>query len=182
MKIAVISDIHDNFHNTILLLKELQKKKVEQIIFLGDFIGTGIAKILAGSTIPIQAIWGNNEGDKGEIMRIALGKNSKLALGENSYDFLEFDGRKIFITHYPNLAKPMAQSGIYDALFYGHNHIKNEDMVGKCLIANPGEISAHRTGQSTYLIYDTKKNSINFFDLKNFVTWKTKVVDEYNKK
>lgn len=94
---------------------------------------------------------------------------------------MEFDKRKIFITHYPDLAKPMAKTGIYDEVFYGHNHKKNEEKIGDCLVVNPGEISAHKTGVATFVIYDTKKNNVNFIELKNSVTWKTKVVDEYMK-
>jgi hypothetical protein len=181
MKIAIIADIHDNFHNIILALKDIEKRKINQVIFLGDFINGGIAKVLAESPIPIFAIWGNNDGDKTMITKTSLSEKSNLTVSENIYDFLEFDNRKIFITHYPDLAKPMAKTGIYDAVFYGHNHKKNEDKIGSCLVVNPGEISAHKTGEATFAIYDTKKNDVDFIELKNFVTLKTKVVDEYMK-
>jgi len=181
MKIAVISDIHDNFHNLILALKEIKKRKAEQIIFLGDFINGGIAKVLADSTIPVFAIWGNNDGDKTMITKTSLVEKSHLTVSENIYDFLEFDKRRIFVTHYPDLAKPMAKSGIYDAVFYGHNHLKNEDKIGNCLVVNPGEISAHKTGKATFVIYDTQKNKVEFVELKKSVTLKTKVVDNYLK-
>jgi hypothetical protein len=162
-------------------LKDIKKRKANQIIFLGDFINCGIAKILAESPIPVFAIWGNNDGDKTMITKTSLSENSNLTVSENIYDFLEFDNRKIFITHYPDLAKPMAKTGIYDAVFYGHNHLKNEDKIDDCLVVNPGEISAHKTGVATFVIYDTEKNNVDFIELKNSVTWKTKVVDEYMK-
>ena len=47
MRVAIISDIHENFHNLIIALKEIEKEECEQIIFLGDFINNGIAKVLA---------------------------------------------------------------------------------------------------------------------------------------
>lgn len=179
MKIAIIADIHENFHNLILALKEIKKKEVNQIIFLGDFINNGIAKVLAESPVPVFAIWGNNDGDKTIITKTSLSENSNLTISENIYDFLEFDNRKIFITHYPDLAKPMAKTGIYDAIFYGHNHLKNDDKIRNCLVVNPGEISAHKTGKATFVIYDTKKNNVTFIELKNSITYKTKVVDDY---
>jgi hypothetical protein len=179
MKIAIIADIHDNFHNIILALKDIEKRKINQIIFLGDFINNGIAKVLAESSIPVFAIWGNNDGDKTMITKTSLSEKSNLSVSENVYDFLKFDNRQIFITHYPDLAKPMAKSGNYDAVFYGHNHKKNEDKIGNCLVVNPGEISAHKTGLATYAIYDTKKNNIYFIELKKSITIRTKVVDEY---
>ena len=58
MKIAIISDIHENFHNLILALQEMEKQGIQQIICLGDLMNSGIAKILATQTIPVFMIWG----------------------------------------------------------------------------------------------------------------------------
>jgi len=67
MKIAIISDIHENFHNLILALQEIEKHDIEQIICLGDLMNAGIAKILATQKIPVFMIWGNNDGEKVDI-------------------------------------------------------------------------------------------------------------------
>lgn len=174
MKLAIISDIHENFHNLVLFLNEVKKYNVEKIIFLGDFMNNGIAKTLSKSTIPVISIWGNNDGDKVAITKTALEEGSNLTVGFDTFDFLEFDKRKIFITHYPLLAKPMARSGDFDAVFYGHDHQKNIDKIKKCIIVNPGEISAHKTGIASFAIYDTKSNTAKIIDLKNTVTTKTK--------
>ena len=182
MKIAIISDIHENFHNLIHTLEEIQSRDVKQIIFLGDFMNAGIAILLSEAPIPVFAIWGNNDGDKPTICRKALNKGSNLTMSDNVYHFLEFDSRKIFITHFPDLAKPMAKTGDFDAVFYGHNHLKNEDKVGDCIIVNPGEISAHKTGKATFAIYDTKKNNAEFVEVKDSITLKTDTVDKYFKK
>jgi len=73
MKVAIISDIHDNFHNLILVLKKIREDQdIKRIIFLGDFINNGIAKILAGSDIAVHAIWGNNDGDKSILTKTSL--------------------------------------------------------------------------------------------------------------
>ncbi len=181
MKIAVIADIHDNFHNLVSALKIIEQKQIKQIIFLGDFINNGIAKVLANFRIPVFAVWGNNDGDKFAITRTSLSQGSNLTVSENIYDFLEFDGKKIFATHYPDIAKPMAKSGDYDVVFYAHNHLKNLDKVGDCLICNPGELSGHKTGQIGFAIYDTKSNQIEFVEIKDSVIVKTKEVKEYLK-
>lgn len=180
MKIAVISDIHDNFNNLVAVLKKINEEEgIEHIVFLGDFINNGIAKFLAGFNIPVRAIWGNNDGDKGAIVRTSLDPKSNLTVADNIYDFLEFDQRKIFITHYPDLAKPMAKSGEYDAVFYGHNHIKNKDRIGDCLVINPGEISGHKEAVVSFAIYDTKTNDAEFVEIDNPVRVRTKEVDDY---
>lgn len=124
MKVAIISDIHGNFHNLILFLKQIKELDIDKIIFLGDFVNNGIAKTLASSSVPVIAIWGNNDVDKVAITRTSLSKNSNMTIGFETYDFLEIDKRKIFITHYPLLVKSMAKSGDFDVVFYGHDHKK----------------------------------------------------------
>ncbi|MFA5994155.1 MAG: metallophosphoesterase [Parcubacteria group bacterium] len=181
MKIAIISDIHENFHNIILALKRIEQEKCEQIIFLGDFMNNGVAKVLATSKIPVFAVWGNNDGDKSVITKTSLNPSSNLTVSDSIYDFLEFGGKRIFATHYPDIAKPMAKSGEYDAVFYGHNHLKNEEKIGNCLVVNPGEISAHKTGKATFAIYDTESNSIEFITLDNSITLLTDEVEDYLK-
>jgi predicted phosphodiesterase len=80
MKLAIISDIHENFHNLTLFFKTIEKSNIyiHKILFLGDFINNGIAKILASSPIPVYAIWGNNDGDKVAITKTALSSGSNL--------------------------------------------------------------------------------------------------------
>ncbi len=182
MIIAIISDVHENFHNLVLFLKKVQKYDAQKIIFLGDFMNNGIAKILASSDIPVIAIWGNNDGDKVAITKTALSKQSNMTIGFDTYDFLEIDKKKIFITHYPLLVKPMAKSGEFDAVFYGHDHKKNIDKINNCIIVNPGEISAHKTGNSSFAIYNTKTNDVEIIEMKKTISTKTKEVDEYLKK
>jgi len=179
MKIAVISDIHENFHNLVLFLEQIQKHDIEKNIFLGDFINNGIAKILANLDIPVIAIWGNNDGEKVAITKTSLAEQSNMSIGFSTYDFLAIENKKIFITHYPLLAKPMAKSGEFDVVFYGHDHKRNIDKVEKCLIVNPGEISAHKTGRASFAIYDTKTNTAEIIDIKNAISTKTEKVAEY---
>ncbi len=181
MKLAIISDIHENYHNLILFLKEIEKHDIEKIIFLGDFMNNGIAITLARSNIPVISIWGNNDGDKVAITKTAMSEGSNLSVSFSNYDFLDIDGRKIFITHYPILAKPMAKSGDFDAVFYGHDHKQNIDKINECIIVNPGEISAHKTGNASFAIYNTLNNEAELFQLENSVSVKTKEADEHLK-
>jgi len=181
MKIAVISDIHENFHNLILSLQVMEKKGVKQIICLGDLMNPGIAKVLAFQSIPVHMIWGNNDGDKVEITLAASRDTSVMTVGVTTYDFLEFDGKKIFITHYDDLALPMAQTRNYDAVFYGHNHEVLKDKEGDCWLVNPGELAASKTGKATMAIYDTTSNDVEIITLEGSVTLKTPLMSSYLK-
>lgn len=174
MKIGIIADIHDNAHNTVMALQELKEiHKVEQILFLGDFAGAGIAILLKSSPIPIYAIWGNNDGDTSLITKFALSEESNLTVALTTYDIVEYDNRKIFLTHFPQIAMSMARSGDFDAVFYGHNHLKDEQKVKDCIVVNPGELGAYKTGISSYAIYDTEDNTSETFIIENSVTTNT---------
>ena len=179
MKIGIISDIHENFHNLILALKKMKEEKVEQIICLGDLMNDGIAKVLSISATPVFMVWGNNDGDRVVLTKTSSRAGSNLVSSINTYDFLEYDNRKIFVTHFQDLAIPMARSGMFDAIFCGHTHISQIEQVGKCLIANPGEVSAQRTGTASLAIYDTTLHEVRMVVLENTVTLKTKMVEEF---
>ena len=179
MKIGIISDIHENFHNLILALKKMKEEKVEQIICLGDLMNDGIAKVLSISATPVFMVWGNNDGDRVVLTKTSSRAGSNLVSSINTYDFLEYDNRKIFVTHFQDLAIPMARSGMFDAIFCGHTHISQIEQVGKCLIANPGEVSAQRPGTASLAIYDTTLHEVRLVVLENTVTLKTKMVEEF---
>ena len=179
MKIGVISDIHENFHNLILSLNEMERQDVEYIICLGDLMNAGIAKILSIQNIPSFLIWGNNDGEKVDIVKASYRENSNLEVSLNTYDFLHFGGRSIFICHYDDLAEPMALSKKYDAVFYGHNHLKKIEKIGDCWVVNPGELCAQKTGVSTFAIYDTSSNDVELIELEGSISLKSQLVDDY---
>lgn len=178
MKVAVISDIHDNAHNLVMFFEQVKKYDVEKIIFLGDFAWAAIAGLLCASPIPVFAIWGNNDGDKTLITKFSLGKDSNLEIGLDIFDTIELDSRKIFLSHYPMLAKSMARSWDFDAVFYGHNHEKHKESIEKCLVLNPWEIGAYKTWIASFAIYDTQTNEAEIIEIENAITTNTQESQE----
>lgn len=179
MKIAIFSDVHENFHNLVLAIEKSQELWVEKIIFLWDFINNWIAKIMASSPIPIFAIWWNNDWDKVAITKTSLWKDSNLEVWFDTFDIIEIDNRKIFLTHYPMLAKPMAKSWDFDAVFYGHDHKHNIDKINNCIVVNPWELSAHKFWEASFSLYDTNTNSAEILFLDWHISFKTNKADEY---
>ena len=173
MTLGILSDIHENFHNLILALEELQRRNVDYILCLGDLINEGVAKVLAISDIPVFMIWGNNDGEVVGVVKTAAREGSNLTVSANTYDFLEVNGRSLFLTHYDDLARPMAASGRYDAVFYGHTHLAEIAREKDCLIVNPGEIAAQKTGKATVAVYDTSTNEAELVELEGSISLKT---------
>ena len=78
MKVAIISDIHDNAHNLVLALKQIEKDGIDTLICLGDLINPVNVKIMGNSGIKtIFCILGNNDGDVTNIIKNAQNAKNK---------------------------------------------------------------------------------------------------------
>ena len=167
MNIGILSDIHENFASLHRALELCRAHGVEQLICLGDLINPGVARVLAHCGLPCHMVWGNNDGDQVLITKIALAADSQLTVSDRTYDSLERDGRRLFLTHYDDLAQPIAQSGLYDAVFYGHNHQKHLSYHEACLVLNPGELAGFLTGHISFAIYHTADNTAEHIEIEH---------------
>jgi putative phosphoesterase len=162
MKVAVLSDSHDNLDNLSWALKWVEETKAERLFFLGDFCAPftldALAKGFEGS---IDAVFGNNDGDQFLLSKIAANHNHvtlHAPLAE-----LTVDGRKAALQHYPEIGKRLAESGAYDAVFSGHDHLKYIHRIDETLWANPGEIMG-RLGAPSFGVWDTSDNSFSHIE------------------
>ncbi len=87
-----------------------------------------MSKLLA-TRLPIHAIRGNNDGEIYKTMEMFFEHRDHAKIARRSYDWIQLDEKKIFLTHYHDLARPMAVSGLYDAVFYGHDHCSYQEIV-----------------------------------------------------
>ncbi len=177
MRIGIISDIHENFHNLFLALDRFETEGVDYILCLGDLMNPGIAKVMAAQPIPVHLIWGNNDGEKVDITMSSCATGSSLSVALSTYDFIDLGNRKIFATHYDDLALPMAKSGDFDLVCYGHNHLKAKSQEGNCIVLNPGELAASKTGRATCAIYDTNSHEATIIELEDSISLKSDFAD-----
>lgn len=179
MQIAVMADIHENYHNLLKALEMVADLGIERILCLGDLINAGVAYVLATCGLPVFYIFGNNDGDVAAIVDVARSSGGSFQISHRTYAFLEFGGRRIFATHFPDLAEPMAKSQLFDVVFYGHDHRKSKKWIDTCLVVNPGEISGHKTGEVTFIVYDAGKNDVEFVAVRDAVSLRTNYVREH---
>lgn len=182
MKIAIIWDIHDNSYNLVSFYEKIQDMNIEYIFCLWDLMNNWIAKILAYSNIPVKMVWWNNDWEKVGITKTSLSKDSKLSVSASSFDIIELAWKVFFLSHYPVLAKPMAKSWDFDAVFFGHTHKSHISNINDCWVINPWEISSHKTWKSTFAIYDTQKNTSEIIELEDFQNMKFEKVTKYRNK
>jgi uncharacterized protein len=152
VKIAVLSDIHDNIWKLAAALERLGD--VDALVCCGDLCAPFIVPQLAqGFGGPIHVVFGNNDGDRFRISHQAQRFAHVTIHGEMAD--LTLDGKRIAVHHFEDVGRLIAASGQFDAVCCGHNHVYEIERVGRTLRINPGEIMG-RFGTSTYVIYDTQ--------------------------
>jgi len=164
MLVGVFSDVHDNLDNLRKALKVFKERKVETLIFCGDFCSPIPSRVMGAEFEgDIHVVFGNGDGDRFLISKVAAGQFSNLKL-HGEYAELDLDGAKIAVTHYPFYARALARTGDYQAVFSGHTHQQEQEQFGDCLWLNPGEILGWQ-GQATCAIYNTATNSAEIIKL-----------------
>ena len=162
MKIAVLSDIHDNIWQLEKVLDGIAKAQADVILCCGDLCAPFTLKQIADSFDgPVHLIFGNNDGDKWLLTTVAA-KAGNVTLHDTFFE-TELDGREIAMVHFPDLARALAASDRYDVVVYGHNHTRAAERVGRTWLINPGEVMG-RLGSSTYAIYDTETDEVDLFE------------------
>jgi uncharacterized protein len=169
MKVAVLSDIHDNIWNLEKALKVVKEKKCESIIFCGDFCAPFVVPYLVGSGLPVYVCFGNNDNDQGAIIQRAKPEKFKVWPLAEEFAEVELDNRKIAFGHFPKLGELLAKAHNYDAVFHGHTHDQYIRFEDKTLLANPGGVCGivgGKSGMASFMIYDTKTNSVELMEIK----------------
>jgi hypothetical protein len=161
MIIGVFSDVHDAIGNLEKAINRFQKENAEALVFCGDFCSPFAAAFISQCGIPVHAVFGNNDGDRFQILNKTYGSTLKI-YGEYIGDLdsqLVLDGLKIGVTHYPYYAKPMIKTGWYDCVFYGHSHKAEKQKFGNNLMLNPGEVAGVFGAPSIALLDTALKSS-----------------------
>lgn len=169
MKYAILSDSHDNYYNITKAIEWIKKEGITQAVHLGDFCAPPIFDILTqAEDIHWTCVWGNVDGARAQII-LRLRDKKNIEIGSESFTELQTEKGKVFLTHFPLLAKNAAKSGEYVASFYGDDHLRSTEMLSNgVLLANPGEIAGTRTGQPTFGVWDSDMNDFEIIELMDF--------------
>jgi hypothetical protein len=161
MKIGVMSDSHDN-------IWKLQKSfyhlaKVDVVLHCGDIISPFmIMRLIQGvEGKPVHVVWGNNDGDKRLLSEVAASSDNIHLHGD--FAILDLDGFKVAINHYPKIGRALAESGNFDLVCYGHDHLANDEWIGSTLLLNPGELMGMNS-RSTIAVFDTISKLVEYLE------------------
>jgi hypothetical protein len=162
MKIAILSDSHDNIPNMEKALDWINKEKISVIIHCGDLAAPAmLTKVIAPRFSGELHFVHGNVGDSELLEKVARGFQNVKIHGEVGK--IEVDNKKIAFTHFPKKALELAKSGAFDLVFYGHTHKPWEETIEvgdkKAKLVNPGTL-AGMFYKATFAAYDTVTNKL----------------------
>lgn len=158
MKIAIISDSHDNIANLEKFLDWVKQNEIKVIIHCGDLSAPGTLKnVLAPKFSGKIYLIHGNVSDRDLLPRVAK-EFSNVFFCEDQGE-TEIDGKKIAFVHRPEEARTLAQKGNYDFIFYGHTHEPWEEKIGQIRLINPGTL-AGMFNRATFAVYDTSTDKL----------------------
>ena len=173
MKIAIVSDTHDNLVNFKKAINWIENEKIKTIIHCGD-IGppSGLKEVIKNFSGKIHLVFGNIEDRDLLTKKISEG-NIPNAILYGELGEIKKEGKKIAFCHFPDFAKKIASTGKYDKVFYGHTHKPWEEKIGKCDLVNPGNL-AGIFYMASFATYDTKKDKLELKILDKNINFQEK--------
>ena len=153
MKMAIISDIHDNLPNLRKCLEWCKTNQIESVICCGDVTGYETLTILCEEFEgPIKLVRGNVElYTEGEV-------SSKESFPNLDYygktGRFEIEGKFYGACHEPFLIENVHKLGSCEMIFYGHTHKPWIEKKDGYTSVNPGTLGGVFQ-KATFAILDT---------------------------
>jgi len=170
MKIAIISDIHDNVWNLGAAFERIQD--AQALICCGDLCSPFIVDLMAvGFLKGIHIVFGNNDGDQYRITNNAVKYDGRVII-HGEFAELNLGGKRFAVIHYPDIARSIAESEAYDVVCYGHNHIYKVEQGKNTLLVNPGAIMGYdgvnkKEIPSTFGVYDAHTGDWTGYEVRS---------------
>lgn len=169
MKIAILSDIHDQVSNLKTALNYLEDSKILLLIFCGDLCSPFILKLMGERfSGEIQTVFGNNDGDQFRMSQVSSAYENIHLHGE--FLQLNLNGFKIAANHFPEIALSLQASAQYDLICYGHDHRAHFETSGGKSLLNPGTLMGYDPGADTFIpasfaVFDTDSHQALFYQV-----------------
>lgn len=158
MKIAIISDTHDNLATLDKFLAYIKENQVEVVIHCGDIAeGETLERLAKGFGNKILVAFGNM--DYRESVKAAVKKHPEQIELFEDFGQTELGGLKIGFCHFPEAAKRVCENNRFDFVFYGHTHKPWLETINNCQLANPGTL-AGMFYRATFAILDIKTKKL----------------------
>ncbi len=159
MKLAILSDSHDNQSSVLAALALLADIQPDQILHLGDICSPEIISVFNGQ--PVRFCYGNCDWDRTALKTAVRSINCEI-----EYNWqLELGNKKILACHgdRPLFLKQAIESQEFDYVFHGHSHEQRDEHFGKTRVINPGALQ--RAGVYSFAVLETERDELRFIEL-----------------
>lgn len=152
MRIAVVSDTHNNLRNVTRIVELVNAARVERVVHTGDITQAKTLEVLARLHAPLVGVYGNND-EREAIAPVARRFAMRLVEGQLSF---EAGGRRVGVIHDPyEIDEALLAS--HDLVLHGHNHRLVLERRGAALVFNPGECAGILDGHNAVGVVDLVK-------------------------
>jgi uncharacterized protein len=150
MKIAILSDTHNQIERTRRALDLARRHGAAMVLHCGDIEEPPVVELFRGWDA--HFVLGNCDWSPDALAQAIADIGATL---HDRFGHVEVEGVKIAFTHghHSGLLTDLQQSGAYDYLFHGHTHVAADRLAGSTRVINPGAL--HRAAVKTFVVLDT---------------------------
>ena len=141
MRLAVLSDLHDNVADWDIIAKMLAAGNIAILINCGDTAAPAMLKHMSQSfSGTIHTVFGN-VADRQRETRLVESLPNVVHHGDQGA--VELEGRKLGFCHFPEVAEAMSATDEFDLVCHGHTHLQRWEPVRHSdgtvtMLLNPG--------------------------------------------
>lgn len=158
---GLVSDTHDSSSNVEAALRTFKEYEVDLVIHCGDITSPAIIPYFQGFNA--HFVYGNCDEIRGEDHLRALREEiERVGCVCHGFDgSVEWHGKKIFFTHGDRglELENAIYSGEWDAVCYGHTHVRDYRKNENTVVMNPGKL-----GDGSYCVVSLDLEP-EFFDV-----------------
>ena len=153
MRFVAIADTHDNLDAIRDLIDVLRGEKFDFVVHAGDIIAPFSMKVLAGIKREMYIAFGNNDGERKILTRIAEERGWILG------DIVEFPNGVVYHGTDKKIIEILKKT-VHKYLILGHTHEVKVEKFGEKIVINPGEVCGYLTGKRTFAIVEDENVDI----------------------
>ncbi|MBW1798772.1 MAG: metallophosphoesterase [Deltaproteobacteria bacterium] len=159
MKLGLVSDTHDNVPMVKRAVEAFNREDVDMVLHAGDYVAPFSLKPFFALECDFSGVWGNNDGDKIAVQKMAQGKIME------SPNVETYGEKKILLGQYFETLEALISSQVFFLIIYGHTHRPEIREVGGTLVVNPGECGGWVYGRSTVAVCDLENQTAEIVEL-----------------
>jgi putative phosphoesterase len=157
MKVAIVADSHDNLDALSYWVDYYNQKNTDRLLHAGDLISPFTVPVLSDFNGTVDAVFGNNDGDRQTLREKAEGTNVRFHEPYSTFRIAQFS---IGVAHKPgNL--PSTDNTEAGLLVHGHTHERRWSTEGTVPLANPGEVGGWLSGTSSSLFLEVDETLLD---------------------